>query len=142
MGSWTDFDANYPPGKLTPATAFAVALGRLAGATSVYGWDGRTLAAYLPRHGIAYDQDVLTRAERYLRQVSDEEFLAEARQILNRRQKLCLALNVLERTLTREHAANGRFAGRMLETLGFSADELALHWQTLELKSDLSIFPQ
>lgn len=45
MGSWSELDANYPPGTLTPATALVVALGHLASARSVHA-DGR-LAAFL-----------------------------------------------------------------------------------------------
>ena len=60
MGAWVGLGANYPPGTLTPATAFVVALGHLEGATSVYVDD---------------DHDVLTRAERYLGQIPIEPFL-------------------------------------------------------------------
>lgn len=140
MGSWTDLDATYPPDKLTPAAAFAVAHGHLAGAASVYAGGGR-LADFLPRPGIVYDLDVLTRAERYLREVPVEEFLAEARRLLNRRQRLCLALNLLDRALA---GAPGRraFLAQALEALEVPPEDLEPHRRTLEIKSDLSIFPQ
>ena len=36
MGSWSELDAVYPPGALTPAAALVACLGRLEGAASVY----------------------------------------------------------------------------------------------------------
>jgi hypothetical protein len=145
MGSWAGLDANYPPGTLTPATAFVVALGRLAGATSVYADDTATcLAAFLPRHGLDYDHDVLTRAERYLGQVPIEPFLDEARMLLNPEQKLCLALNLLDATLAQGVVRPGEHPRltQILEGLGMMAEQLHPYWRTLAIKNELSLFPQ
>jgi hypothetical protein len=54
------------------------------------------LATFLPRHGLDYDHDLLTRAERYLGQLPIEPFLEEARTLLYPEQKLCMALNLLD----------------------------------------------
>lgn len=140
MGSWVELDANYPPGALTPATALVVALGHLAGATSVYA-DGRH-APFLPA-GLSYDTELLGRAERYLAEVSLDGFLAEAAALFSVRQKLVLALQLLDRQL----AAGDPTAGRALVNqicvgLGVDAEMLAPHWATLALKNDLGLFPQ
>jgi hypothetical protein len=145
MGSWVGLDANYPPGTLTPATAFVVALGHLVGATSVYiDAAAKQLAAFLPRHGLDYDHDLLTRAERYLGQVPTEPFLDEARTLLNPEQKLCLALNLLDVALAKGLLRPGdhpRLA-QLLEGLGTTAEQLQPYWRVLALKNDLSLFPQ
>ncbi len=145
MGSWVGLDANYPPGTLTPATAFVVALGRLADARSVYADAATTrLAAFLPRHGLDYDHDLLTRAERYLGQVPIEPFLEEARTLLNGEQKLCLALNLLDAALAQGILRPGdhpRFT-QILEGLGLTAEQLQPYWQALNIKNDLGLFPQ
>jgi hypothetical protein len=145
MGSWAGLDANYPPGALTPATAFVVALGHLAGARSVYADDTATrLAAFLPRHVLDYDHDLLTRAERYFGQVPIELFLDEARTLLNREQKLCLALNLLDAVLVQSVVRPGdhpRLA-QILEGLGLTAEQLQPYYQALAIKNDLSLFPQ
>ena len=145
MGSWAGLDANYPPGALTPATAFVVALGHLAGASSVYADAAATcLAAFLPRHGLGYDHDLLTRAERYLRQVDLTQFLEEAHALLNREQRLCLALNLLDAMLAQQVARpydHARF-GDLLAGLGIAPDQLQPYWQALAIKNNLDLFPQ
>jgi hypothetical protein len=145
MGSWAGLDANYPPGALTPATAFVVALGYLEGARSVYADDTATrLAAFLPKHGLDYDHDLLTRAERYLHEVPIEPFLDEARTLLNPEQTLCLALNLLDATLAQGLVRLGdhpRFT-QILEGLGMTAEQLRPYSQALAIKNDLSLFPQ
>jgi hypothetical protein len=145
MGSWAGLDANYPPGTLTPASAFVVALGHLAGATSIY-TDAAAprLATFLPRYGLDYDHDLLVRAERYLREVTVEQFLDEAWTLLNPEQKLCLALNLLDATLAQGVARPGdhpRLA-QILEGLGMTAEQLQLYWRALAIKNDLGLFPQ
>jgi hypothetical protein len=145
MGSWAGLDANEPPGALTPATAFVVALGHLAGARSVYADAAATrLAAFLPRHGLDYDHDLLTRAERYRHEVPIEPFLDEARTLLNREQKLCLALNLLDATLAQGIVRPGDHPCFMqiLEGLGTTAEHLQPYWQAFAIKNDLSLFPQ
>lgn len=145
MGSWAGLDANYPPGALTPATTFVVALGHLAGARSVYADAAATrLAAFLPGHGLDYDHDLLTRAERHLREVTLEQFLGEARTLLNREQKLCLALNLLDTVLAQGVVRPGDHAcfTQMLEGPGLTAEQLEPYRQALAIKNDLSLFPQ
>jgi hypothetical protein len=145
MGSWIGLDANYPPGTLTPATAFVVALGHLAGARSVYADDPATrLATFLPRHGLDYDHDLLTRAERYLREVPLEPFLEEARTLLNPEQKLCLALNLLDAALAQGVVWPGQHPrlSQILEGLGLTAEQLQPYWQALVIKNELCLFPQ
>ena len=93
MGSWSDLDANYLPGALTPATALVVALGRLAGARSAY-TDGQRASFLAP--GFGYDPDLLGRVERYLGEVPLEQFLTEAA-LLSAQQKLVLALRLIDR---------------------------------------------
>jgi hypothetical protein len=140
MGSWTELDANYPPGTLTPATALVVALGHLAGATSVYA-DGR-LAAFLPA-GLGYDADLLGRAERYLAEVPLDGFLAEAQALLSTRQQLVLALQLLDRQLAAgDPPARRALIAQICSGVGVGADVLAPHRATLALKNDLGIFPQ
>lgn len=145
MGSWLGMDARYPAGTLTPATAFIVALGHMAAATSVYARSGETsLADWLPRHGPDYDHDVLVRAERYLGKLSLEHFLEEARGLLHPEQKLCLALNLLDialrNTKTRPQE-QARFV-QLVEGLGLSLEQLQPYWLTLTIKNDLGMFPQ
>ncbi|NTV62320.1 MAG: hypothetical protein HGA65_02130 [Oscillochloris sp.] len=145
MGSWTDFDAIYPPGVLTPATALLVALGHLAGADSVYAEGvGGALAAFLPTRGIAYEPDLLGRAERYLTSVPLAAFLAEAAERLNRRQRLCLLLNLIDRRLAEgdERPEAHPLIAQLREALGVAPAELAPLRQTLVLLRDLAIFPQ
>jgi hypothetical protein len=145
MGSWVGLDANYPPGTLTPATAFVVALGHLAGAKSVYVDDTATrLAAFLPWHGLDYDHDLLTRTERYLGQVAVEQFLDEARRLLNPEQKLCLALNLLDAVLAQGVIRPGDHPhlAQILEGLGATAEQLQPYWHALAIKNDLGLFPQ
>lgn len=143
MGSWTELDAIYPPGTLTPATALIVALGRLSGAESVYAGDEGVLADFLPRRGIAYDIDLLGRAEHYLREVPTDQFLVEAREILNPQQKRCLLINLLDRVLAGEagHKAD-RFYEQVRDGLGFSAEDMLPYRQALAIKNDLAVFPQ
>ena len=145
MGSWAGLDANYPPGTLTPATAFVVALGHLGDVTSVYADAAAThLAAFLPKHGLDYDQDLLTRAERYLHEIPIELFLDEARTLLNREQKLCLALNLLDAALAQGlvRPADHPRLSQILEGLGVTAEQLRPYYQALATKNDLSLFPQ
>jgi hypothetical protein len=145
MGSWAGLDANYPPGTLTPATALVVALGHMAGATSVYADAATTrLAVFLPRHGLDYDHDLLTRAERYLREVMVEPFLDEARALLNPEQKLCLGLNLLDVAQAQGVVRLGdhpRLA-QILEGLGLTTGQIQPYWRTLAIKNDLRLFPQ
>ena len=145
MGSWAGLDANYPPGALTPATAFVVALGHLAGAASVYADASATrLATFLPRYGLDYDLDLLTRAERYFREVTVEQFLCETNALLNPEQRLCLALNLLDATLAQGVVRPGDHprCALLLEGLGLTAEQLQPYWQALAIKNDLSLFPQ
>jgi hypothetical protein len=140
MGSWAELDANYPPGTLTPATALVVALGHLAGAQSVYA-DGR-LAAFLPP-GLGYDADLRGRAERYLGEVPLEQFLAQANALLSARQKLVLALQLLDRQLAAGDPPDRRgLLGQIITGIGVDTDTLASHRATLALKNELELFPQ
>ncbi|MEI7770750.1 MAG: hypothetical protein WCI67_12205 [Chloroflexales bacterium] len=145
MGSWTDYDANYPPGALTPAAALIVALGHLAGATSVYAeGPGGALAGFLPPRGLAYDPDVLGRAERSLAEVPLAAFAAEAAERLNRRQRLCLLLNLIDRLQCAgdERPEAHPLVALLMSALAIAPAELAPLRQALALKNDLSIFPQ
>jgi hypothetical protein len=140
MGSWSELDANYPPGTLTPATALVVALGHLAGATAVSA-DGR-LAPFLPA-GLAYDADLLGRAERYLAEVPREQFLAEARALLSARQQLVVALQLLDRQLAAgAPPARRDLLAQMITGLGVDPATVGAHRATLALKNDLELFPQ
>ena len=146
MGSWTELDANYPPGALTPGSALVVALGHLAGARSVYadGTAGR-LADFFPRagRGLVPDQDLLSRAERYLRGVSIDDFLAEARDRLNPQQMRCLLLNLLDAVLAagQQPEAHPTYQ-RILAGLGAAPEQIQPYASALLIKNDLSIFPQ
>lgn len=144
MGSWTELDARYAPGTLTPASAFVAALGHFVGASTVYAQGtNNVLADWLPRQGIAYDHDLLVRAERYLADVELEPFLAEARTLLHAEQKLCLALNLLDLALARSTRPSDqpRFTA-IIEGLGLSLEQLQPYWRALAIKNDLSMFPQ
>jgi hypothetical protein len=140
MGSWTELDAYYPEGTLTPATAFVVALGHLAGKHSVYatGESGR-LANFVPRpeRGLIADRDLITRAERYLRDVPLETFLAEARAVLNPQQMRTLLLN-LRSTAEEAPESHARYQ-QIIAGIGAPGEQ---HDWPDDYKNDLSIFPQ
>jgi hypothetical protein len=140
MGSWAELDAIYPPGALTPATALVVALGHLEGARGVRA-DGRP-AAFLPA-GLGCDADLLGRAERYLAEVPVAQFLDEARALLSARQRLVVALQLLDRQLAAGDppARRGRVR-TLVDGLAVDAAALAAHRATLALKNDLELFPQ
>lgn len=137
MGSWAELDAIYPPGALSPAAALVVALGRQAGASSLYAPGTRRLAAFAPA-GIAYDQELIERAERFFA-VPEDAFFAAADALLHRHQRLCLALLLLERAAGARDAA---FAGRALAALGIAAGDLPPPAAAGAITADLSIFPQ
>jgi hypothetical protein len=140
MGSWTELDANYPSGTLTPATALVVALGHLAGVTSVYA-EGRH-AAFLPS-GLGYDLDLLGRAERYLGEVPVDQFLVEAAALLSSRQKLVVALQLLDQQLAAGDPPERRaLLTQLISGIGADRDALAAHQATLALKNALELFPQ
>jgi hypothetical protein len=88
MGSWTDLDANYPPGALTPATALVVALAHVAGAAH----DADAALALLPELG--FIPGLHERTARYLHEMPLDTFLAEAHTLLSARQKLVIALRL------------------------------------------------
>lgn len=138
MGSWVELDAYYPPGKLTPATTFVVALGHLAGAASIYA--GADLAPFFPRAGIVADQDLRERAEHFMRDVSIDDFLAEARERLNPQQLRCLALNLID--MAQAAGAPPARLDRLLAGLGTSRAAIERLGPAPALKLDLSIFPQ
>lgn len=142
MGSWTDLDANYPPDGLTPGAALVVALGRLTGATSVYGPAG-ALAAFLPP-GLAYDADLLRRAERFLADAPTDAFVAEAVARLGRRQRLCLLLNLFDRLYAAGFARPDQhpLVAQLLDAFAITPEQLAPLTEPLAIKNDLSIFPQ
>lgn len=144
MGSWAELDAIYPAGALSPAAAFIVALGHLAGARSVYGGAPAPLAGFLARYALSYDRELLERAEHFLTEVPIDSFLEQARALLNPEQKLCLAVNLLDAALA---AGAGRLAGAdrlglLLEGLGIRDEQLAPYQAALRVKNDLALFPQ
>jgi hypothetical protein len=139
MGSWVELDAYYPPGKLTPATTFVVALGHLAGATSIYSGGG--LAPFFPRRGITADRDLLERAEHFMGQVSLDDFLIEARERLNPQQLRCLVLNLLDSVANAPPEAAARL-DRLLAGLGITCAAVEQLGAAPTIKDDLSIFPQ
>lgn len=137
MGSWTDLDADYPPGALTPATALVVALAHIAGAAH----DADTALALLPELG--FIPDLRERIARYLHEVPLEAFLAEARTLLAPRQKHAIALRLhaahraagapAERTVLLEHIIAG---------LGLDRNDLAADQGDPARSNDLELFPQ
>lgn len=146
MGSWTELDATYPPGVLTPAAAFIVALGHLGGSTTIYaGPGGDRLASFIPRgeRGLSLTADVLARAERYLREVPLDAFLAEAGERLSPQQLRCLLLNL---RLVARNAAPGSGAaerfGTLADGLGATPELLQEDAWGIVTRDDLSIFPQ
>ena len=141
MGSWVELDAYYPPGKLTPATTFVVALGHLAGAASIYA--GASLAPFFPRGGIVADRDLLDRAEHFMRDVAVDDFLAEARERLNPQQLRCLALNLVDMAQAADAPPQAQARlDRLLAGLGTSRAAIDRLGAAPEIKRDLSIFPQ
>jgi hypothetical protein len=145
MGSWTELDANYPEGALTPATGFVVALGHLAGARSVYadgGAGGLPDFVPSPERGLVADRDLLTRAERYLREVPLDDFLSEARAVLNPQQMRCLLLNLLDAVLAHGRPDDDPRYRQIVFGLGAVPEQIRLDATTLVYQNDLSIFPQ
>lgn len=145
VGSWTDFDANYPAGKLTPGAAFVVAVGHLEGLRSVYaGGTGEHLAEPFRRYSLGYERDMLARAERYLAEVPFEQFLDEARSLLRPQQALCLALNLLDAAIA-DAVVRPEYGERLtvlIEGLGIHGETLEPYRQMLLLKNNLGQFPQ
>jgi hypothetical protein len=146
MGSWTELDANYPPGALTPATAFVVALGHLTGASSAYaaGDTGR-LADFFPHpgRGLVADRDLLVRVERYLGEIALDDFLVEARALLDADQTRCLLLNLFDAVLAAGRLpSDDQIYTRIAAGLGAPAEQIAPYTRALILKNDLSLFPQ
>lgn len=144
MGSWTEFDGYYPPGCLTPGAAFLVALVVLDGGSSIYADHERgVLAAVVPRGRMPLDADLLARAEHFLANVPPEVMLSEARKRLNRQQRRCLAINLLDRVLAADATpeTHPRFR-TLIAALGITHDEWYPYWLTLSYKHDLSVFPQ
>jgi hypothetical protein len=140
MGSWSELDANDPPGALTPATALVVALGHLAGARRVHA-DGR-LAAFLPV-GLGYDPDLLGRVERSLGEVPLDQFLAEAAALRTPRQKLVVALQLRDRQLAAGDPPERRaLRTQLIAGIGVDHEDLAAHRDMLALKNALELFPQ
>lgn len=143
MGSWVEFDAVYPPGTLSPGAAFVVALAHLHGATRLYDEAGE-LADFVPnpRRGLVPDRDLLDRAHRYLAEVPLDAFLAEARERLHRDQMRCLLLNLLDAVLVAGDRPETHERYRRI-VAGLGADNLIEPYRrAMELKNDLSIFPQ
>ncbi|NCC33696.1 MAG: hypothetical protein EOM24_17015 [Chloroflexia bacterium] len=115
MGSWTELDAIYPPGRLSPAAVLVTALGHLAGARSAY-VNGQ-VAPFWPE-GLASDRELRDRVERYLGEVSCTQFLAEARQLLSLHQKHLVAA-----ALRQAAQANGAQAALVAQLIsGFGLD--------------------
>jgi hypothetical protein len=147
MGSWVELDAIYPEGKLTPATAFVVALGHMVGAESVYSdRETRTLAPFLTRSGVTsiLSADVLRRAEDYLQERSLATFLEEANLLLITKQKLSILFNMIDLALEQGIAApetHPRFT-QFLRAFGISVEQIQPYVQGLALKRNLELFPQ
>lgn len=137
MGSWNDLDAVYPPGALTPATAYVVAFGFLAGARSVYA-PGGGLAAFLGRWcgAIVPTADLLERAEHCLGEVSIEQFLDAARALLNPQQRSALGLALLE--AAPEHP----LTGRLLAALDLTDGQLLGNATAQALAHEPNLFAQ
>lgn len=144
MGGWSELDAVYPPGALTPGAALVTALAHLHGATSLYDENGN-LARFVPdvRRGLALDRDLLDRIEQYLARVSFDDFVHEARERLNHQQLRCLALNLLDAVLAagERPEAQPRYRA-LIEGLGITAEMIDPYRHALVLKNDLSVFPQ
>lgn len=138
MGSWTDLDANYPPGALTPAAALIVALGLAEGAGSVYTAGGGPAHWVPPALGAT--PELLARAEPHLRAGGPDAFLAEARERLALQQRLALLANVIDRA--GPGPAGQALIERLRRGLGVPEDMLAPIRHALALKNDLSLFPQ
>lgn len=147
MGAWAELDAIYPPGKLTPATAFIVALTYMVGADDVYLEEEEgSLAAFLPKHGLGdvrYD-DLLDRAEAYLQAASLDQFLAEAPLVLNKQQKVCILLNMFDSAL-----ADGMVAPeetdvfkQFLKAFDISLSQIQPYIEGLMMKHNLKVFTQ
>lgn len=147
MGAWPELDAIYPPGKLTPATAFVVALTYMVGADDIYLEEEEgSLAAFLPKHGLGdvrYD-DLLDRADAYLQAASLEQFLAEAPHMLNKQQKMCILLNMFDSAL-----ADGMVAPeetdvfqQFLAAFDISMDQIRPYIEGLVIKHNLKVFTQ
>jgi hypothetical protein len=136
MGSWTDLDATYPPGRLTPAAAFVVAVARLRGMRSVFVAPGQ-LVPELRRIPLPYDADLLERAERFLT-IPLGAYLAEAAAVLRPAQRDALAAFLFAEAMEATPAQRGLLA-ELLAHLGAGASAPALAPGS---EVDLAIFPQ
>lgn len=144
MGAWSELDAVYPPGALTPGATLLAALAHLHSARSLYDERG-ALARFVPdaRRGLALDRDLIDRIEQHLARVSFDAFVREARERLNHQQRRCLALNLLDAVLAagERPEAHPRYRA-LIEGLGITAEMIDPYRHALVLKNDLSIFPQ
>ncbi len=147
MGAWPELDAIYPPGKLTPAIAFIVALTYMVGADGVYLEEEEgSLAAFLPKHGLGdvrYD-DLLDRADAYLQEASFDQFLAEVPPVLNKPQKLCILLNMIDSALADGIVAPEETATfkQFLTAFDISMDQIRPYIEGLIIKHNLKVFTQ
>lgn len=145
MGSWAELDAHYPPGTLTPALAYVVALTHGAGVRSVYESDGRR-ATFLPEIGLGgVPYEILLRqAEEYLKNHSLQAFLAEAPPLLNREQKIAILGSVRDVARAQGRAASEEHSiyQQMLAAFGMQPDQVSSALQDMPITPDEVLFPQ
>ena len=137
MGSWSDLDAIYPPGTLSPASGLVVAIGHLLGAPSVYA---------APHHGAPWvpevfqtDQAVLARAEYWLHQPT-ARFWAEVRDRLFPQQRMVIALQLFDRASL--SGIPPIICDELVAQLCLNSPDLAVYRVAIARKNDLSLFPQ
>jgi uncharacterized tellurite resistance protein B-like protein len=145
MGSWDELDARGQPSDLTPAIAFIVSMTHIAGADHVYLEEEEgSLAAFLPRHGLAdmdYEQ-LIDRADVYLKNASLGQFLNEAPLILNEEQRLCILINMFDAALADGHFAPQEEAlfNQFRQAFRISGDHIAPYLEAIRIKHNLSVF--
>ena len=88
------------------------------------------------------DHELVHSAIKYIKSVKYAQFLEEAAALLNSQQKLCILINMADSLLSDGHADATERATffQALSAFGLTEDGFKLHYQTIALKNNRSIF--
>lgn len=130
---------------LTPALAFAVALTHMAAADGTFQpeEDSKLTALFLHRNigGMSYEE-LMHHAIVYYQNISLDDFLNEAAQLLTAGQKLCILINLVDTALADGAEADEEQAlfQRFLQAFGIPEAEIAPYRRAIIVKNNLSLF--